>query len=322
MAEMKRLENLKWSPKWVTHLGCVKGCLDYLGIEITDAWLYGGIGHAFVINISEDSCPSGPTAWKTQMLYELAPNLGYQIEGVFGSKYQRNLIDLQKEAWDFARQSIDEGYPVYCWEVDIPEFYVIYGYDEDGYYYSGPNTGEGKGPKLWKELGDTGIGIVELYNLKPVSAKADSEVVKDSIRKTLKHASNPPDWIFKNYASGLKGFDTWIQGLESGKANRFGMGYNAEVWGECRGFAVEFLKEAKGRVDGPSNSLFDEAIEHYQVVADRLAKVSENYPWTPVGGPQVIPVDEQCQAAVGWLKEARDDEAAGLKTLEMLLTAL
>ena len=67
---MKKLENLKWSPKWVSHLGCVKGCLDYLGIDMTDAWLYGASGHAFIRNISEDSCPSGPTAWKTMMLCE------------------------------------------------------------------------------------------------------------------------------------------------------------------------------------------------------------------------------------------------------------
>ena len=50
----KILENLKYSPKWVTHLGCVKGCLDYLNINITDAWLFGASGHAFVINIHEE----------------------------------------------------------------------------------------------------------------------------------------------------------------------------------------------------------------------------------------------------------------------------
>jgi hypothetical protein len=50
---------------------------------------------------------------------------------------------------------------VYAWEVEIPEFYVNYGYDEMGYHYSGPGADDGKGPKSWRELGDTGIGIVE-----------------------------------------------------------------------------------------------------------------------------------------------------------------
>ena len=319
---MKKLDNLKFSPKWVSHLGCLKGCLDFLGVEMTDAWLYGGTGHAFIINIGEDSCPSGPTAWKTMMFFEQAPKLGYEIKGVFGSKYNQSLEDLQKEAWVFTQKSIDEDLPVYAWEVEIPEFYVIYGYDEVGYYYSGPGADEGKGPKPWQELGDTGIGLVELYKLKPVEVYAPVDVVQSAFEQVLKHASNPEDWIFENYASGLKGFDNWIRGLESGKANRFGMGYNAAVWHECRKFGVEFLQEAKERLDGVAVNLFDGAIEHYQRVTDRLGKVSERYPWTPEGGDTTIPVDEQCTEAVVWLKDARDAEAKGLAILEQIIGAI
>ena len=72
---MKQLENLRWKPKWTTHMGCIKGCLDYLGIDMSDAWLFGGTGHAFVINIPDGVCPSGPTAWQTQILFKLGANL-------------------------------------------------------------------------------------------------------------------------------------------------------------------------------------------------------------------------------------------------------
>jgi hypothetical protein len=319
---MKKLDNLKWSPMWVSHLGCVKGCLDYLGIEISEAWLYGGTGHAFIINISMDSCPSGPTAWKTMMLFQQAPYLGYEVEGVFGSKYQKNLNDLQREAWDFTRKAIDEGLPIFAWEVDIPEFYVIYGYDDIGYYYSGPEADNGKGPKPWDEFGDTGIGLVEMYRVKPVEAKPPIEVVKSALEKVLKHASNPEEWIFENYASGLKGFDLWIDGLESGIANRFGMGYNAAVWYTCRKNAVGFLKEAKSRLQGDLGELFDESASHYQIVAENLEKVSKAYPWTPEGGPKTIPMDEPCKDAVGWLKEARGAEESGLGSLKVIVDSL
>ena len=47
----KKIENLRWQPKWISHLGCVKGCLDHLGVGVSDAWLFGATGHAFVINI-------------------------------------------------------------------------------------------------------------------------------------------------------------------------------------------------------------------------------------------------------------------------------
>ena len=51
---MKSLERFRWKPRMVTHLGCLKGCLNYLGMEVSDAWLYGGTGHAFVINVCND----------------------------------------------------------------------------------------------------------------------------------------------------------------------------------------------------------------------------------------------------------------------------
>lgn len=319
---MKMLENLKWSPKWVSHLGCVKGCLDFLDIEMTDAWLYGGTGHAFIINIGEDSCASGPTAWKTMMLYEQGAMLGYQVEGLFGSKYEQDLTGLQNEAWDFARRSLDAGLPVYAWEVEIPEFYVVYGYDEVGYYFSGPGCDDGKGPKPWKELGDTGIGIVELYNLKPVEPEEPQVVVKSAFKAVLKHASNPDEWIFENYGAGLQGYDNWIRGLETGNANRFGMGYNAGVWHECRRFAVGFLVEARERLDSIASGDFDRAIQQFQRVAECLGQLSKRYPFIPESSSQAIPVDSDCLEAVGWLKEARQAEAEGLSILEKIVAAL
>lgn len=319
---MKLLENLKWTPKWVSHLGCIKGCLDYLGIEMTDAWLYGGTGHAFIINIGQDCCPSGPTAWRTMMLFQQAPALGYQVTGVFGSKYDQDLAGLQKQAWDFTRESIDAGLPVYAWEVEIPEFYILYGYDDVGYYYSGPGADDGKGPKPWADLGDTGIGIVELYNLKKVAPQTPSEVVKSALENALKHAGNPEEWIFENYGAGLKGFDNWIKGLESGLAGRFGMGYNAAVWHECRVFAVEFLREAKECLDGNASGLFDQAIQHYQVVADHLGSLSKQYPFIQESDSQAIPVDKECMEAIGWLKSAREAEAKGLNLLEQITAKL
>jgi hypothetical protein len=199
---------------------------------------------------------------------------------------------------------------------------VVYGYDELGYYYSGPGVDDGKGPKSWKELGDTGIGIVELYNLKPVEPKTPQEVVRSAFEKALKHAENPKEWIFENYGAGLKGFDNWISGLESGIASRFGMGYNAAVWHECRKYAVDFLGEAREHLGGLVPDLFNRVISHYQLVADRLGELSEVYPFNPEGGPQIIPVDGQCLEAVRWLKEARKAEAEGLMVLEQIVKAI
>ena len=318
---MKKLGNLKWAPRWVSHMGCLRGCLDYLGLDISDGWLYGGTGHAFVINIHPQSCPSGPTAWKTMMLFELAPNLGYHLDGVFGFK-GNGFAELQEKAWDFTRKAIDKDLPLYGWELQAPEFYVLNGYDEVGYYYSGAGAEDGKGPKPWRELGDTGIGLIEVYSVETNPPQEPAMVVKESIQKVLKHASNHPDIILEGYASGIKGYDLWIQGLEGGKAGRFGMGYNAAVWAECRSFAVAFLEEASQRLGGQATALFEEALGHYRAVAKNLGLLTKVYPFENMDEKILIEPDTHCQAGVGFIRAARDAEEAGLAALEKIAASL
>lgn len=320
---MKKLENCKWRQAWVSHLGCIKGCLDFLGIPISDAWLYGGTGHAFVINLHKEVCPSGPTAWRTTKLFELGKNLGYRFDGVFGLKHQSDFAGLQKRAWEHARQAIDQGRPCYGWELEIPEFYVVYGYDQVGYFFSGPGCDGGKGPKPWQELGDTGIGVLELYSVWPGEAAADARTVKQALTFALEHAVTPNEWTYEDYKTGLAGYDNWIRALRDGRASDMGMRFNTGVWLECRRYAVGFLKEAQVRLAGRADALFNAALAHYTAVSESLDKVAEVYPWSfEASDENRLPVDDKSRAAVEALRTAREAEGAGLQALEKIVAAL
>lgn len=265
----KKLQDLRWKPMWVSHLGCIKGCLQYLDIECSDAWLFGSTGHAFIINIGEGVCPSGPTAWKTEMLFKLGRNLGYNTDGVFSRKSQHDFALKQRAAWDHTKRAIDNGNPCYGWELEYPDFYVVNGYDDVGYYYSGPLSDEGKGPRPWQELGDTAIGVIEMYSVEPGEASNDTKTVKDALCFALEHSTSPGKWISANYRAGISGYDAWINAVRTDIADSGGMAYNATVWSECRTHAVGFLEEAQDRLSNYA-SLFDEAIEHYKIVAENL----------------------------------------------------
>jgi len=320
---MKILDNCQWVPRWVTHLGCIKGCLNHLGIEMTDAWLFGGTGHAFVINVHEGVCPSGPTAWNTGSIFELGRHLGYRTDGFFASKDQPDFAEKQEAAWNQVRQAIDGGIPCYGWELEIPEFYVVYGYDDVGYYFSGPGCDSGKGPKPWQELADTGIGVLEMYSVQPGEAASDRETVKQALVFALRVAGNPSDWIFEGYRAGLAGYDNWIGALEAGTASDMGTRYNAGLWLECRRNAVGFLKEARERLPGAADTLFDQAAAHYGVVAAGLARVEQIYPWShETSDEAVLPVDDTGAAAIDALKAARAAEEAGLQTLGEIIQSL
>lgn len=314
----KIIENLRWKPMWVSHVGCIKGCLDHLGIRVTDEWLYGATGHAFIINMHDAVCPSGPTAWNTERFMALGGNLGYKIDGVFGLKTHGDFKEKQKNAWDHAVKSLDRDLPCYGWELDIPEYYVVYGYDATGYYFRGPKCDAGKGPKPWQELGDTQIGCLEMYSVERAEPAPDAQVVKDAFGFVLEHAENPEGWVFPKYRAGLAGFDNWIKALESDNADGFGMAYNSEVWSECREFAVGFLKEAQERLPDRLSPILAESIGHYQTVRDNLKKVAQLFPFAE-HSPKHVEDEGRRSAGVEHLRRAREGEQAGLTTLQKML---
>ncbi len=320
---MKSLKNLRWVPHWVSHLGCIKGCLDYLGVEITDAWLYGGTGHAFVLNVHEDgSCSSGPTAWNHEILFTLGGNLGFSVDGVTGMKHRGELAGAQERAWDLARKAIDEGTPCYGWELAVPEYYVVYGYDDTGYYYSGPEADDGAGPKPWRELADTGIGWLEMRTVRPGRAADDATTVRDALSFALEIAEGSDKWILPKYRGGLQGYDAWIRAMEEGTAGRFGVGYNASVWAKCRRMAPEFLREARARLADSTCPLFDEAIGHYEEVSCALDRVAEVFPFSVENTMDPIGVDQKSAEAAEDLRRARAAEEAGLGVLRTIVGSI
>ncbi|MCK4529095.1 hypothetical protein KAW18_17150 [candidate division WOR-3 bacterium] len=317
----KKIEDLRQKPMWVSHLGCTKGCLEYLGIDVSDAWLFGGTGHAFIINISEPVGPCGPTSWNTEKFFKLGENIGYTIEGVHGFKSDSDFAERQKEAWAQIRQAIDKELPCYGWELEYPDFFVIYGYDDKGYFFLDPQCDSGKGPKLWEELGKGNTGKLEVYTVKPGKVADPVKTVKEAFKFALEYAEGryKPTWIDMKFYSGLAGFDHWIEMIKAGKADGFGVAYNAAVWHECRIFAVEFLKEAKGRIGNKHSPLFKEAIKHYEVVAQDLNKVSELFPFPPKGE---IKDTTRCKVVIECLKEAREAEKRGLESLKKIVQTL
>ena len=320
---MNALRNLRWRPRWVSRMGCVRACLDYLGIHVSDPWLYGGTGHAFVINVHETVCASGPTAWRADVLDDLGRNLGYRSERTFGTRANGELETAREAAWNHARAAIAEGCPCYGWELLAPEFYVIYGTDESGYYYSGLDCETGTGPLPWRKLGDTTIGIIELVCIRAGEAAPPGRTVHDALSFALAHARSPGDAVPPGYRSGPDAFAAWIAALEGGTASDLGTRYNAGVWLECRRNAVGFLSEARERLPAGDEPLFDEALRHYAAVEANLSSVAHVYPLHAyVEDGHTLPVDERSRSAADSLRKARSAEIAGLHALELILDRL
>ena len=128
------LDGLRRHEVRINQLGNLLACARYLGYEQTEAWLAGATAFAFALNVGEDLCPSGPSAWADHKLLPLASNAGLQIKTFFGSNSQPDFAAKQKEAFAMVRRAIEAGMPVIGCEMKTPEVYLVTGYDDAGYY--------------------------------------------------------------------------------------------------------------------------------------------------------------------------------------------
>jgi hypothetical protein len=269
-------------------MGCIKGCLDYLGIDVSFPWLYGGTGNAFVLNMNDTVFVDCAQEWDISMLFDLAPNLGFTVEQ-FKVEHSIALempddlfLQKQREAFDFIRARIDRSLPCYAWELThIPAYYVITGYDDTGYTYSGWDSSS-QGTCPWDKLGTFDVKQIAVNCVHPAEPASDSKTVRDALITVLDRIERPDGWaIGARYRTVLPAYDMWADALESGRANRDGEAYINQVWLECREMAVEFLVEAKTRLPGQCDAAFDESIGHYAVVRDKLRALAELYPERP-----------------------------------------
>jgi len=275
----KMLEGLVFPRRSVSHLGCVKTCLDYLGKDVSWHWLYGGTGHAFIINMHIDVDLEAATAFDPSMVFDLAPNLGYRVSGFAVNKPEAGdaYRDRQREAWDFVRAAIDRNRPCYGWELKAPygDFWLITGYDDVGYYYAGWETG---GPTPWEELGDQFIDHLEVRSIDLCDPASDKKVVVDALSRAIDFNLSGTVSTDDDAHQGPAAFEVWSKALDNGTALRDHHTYLAGVWLECREEGVAFLREVRGRFADLPNHMVDEAVAHYEAVCQNLQAAQELHP--------------------------------------------
>ena len=316
---MKELEGLRIRQRSAERLGCIKGCLEYLGRDVSFPWLYGGTGHAFILSLDPGVDVSSPDSWNHQPQFDLGANLGYTVDGfsVWKPDFEDTFRQEQRRAWDFVRANIDQGVP--CFGFELKQFYggywVIYGYDDVGYYYSGWEEG---GPLAWQKLGDLFIPLLEVRSVRLNEPAPASKTVKDGLAYALRHAQNPPEWIDKGAHSGPAAWAYWAEALETGKSKRDHHTYNLQLWLECREMGVAFLQEAKLALLGRCDDLFDAAADRYRVVCEAFQALLELHPQRekPDWGPESTFSSPEAATIV---RQAADADAEGLACLQQVV---
>ena len=324
------LEGLKWFPSWMTLPGCLVACSRSLGMDNSPDWVYGATAFAFALNVHRTLCPSGPTAWDDRACTSLARNLGLRVEYLIADNGGGQLAQKQEEFFGRVSQAIDAGLPVIGWEMEVPDYYVVHGYDAEGSYLF-RDFGGSVGRVNKTKLGDTGIGILKLMIVPPQAPADDRTTVRLALTIALEIAAGKPRHGGE-YTMGLAGYDQWIKALEQPEAvladenAAYGLAYNAACWSDCRSHAPGFLLEAQKRLNDPSlDADFKAAIASYQKVAAGMERVHGLFPAEHEQKPETAERlrDAALRAqALEALRSARAAEAEGLRSLAALLEKL
>ena len=242
------MRELRQLPLETTLMGAACGAAEFYGLELSPPMLYGGTGHAFVINIHPRLCPSGPYCWNPRGLEELLPNLGLRRRtlGFFGPKSEP---EDRGEVEERIRDLMDSGVPCSLLNMDNQ---LIAGFDDRGFHLAQPWPGVDFPPARlsfgsWEELKEVHLSFYAWDREEPASFE---KAFLASLDMALELFDRPRRYAEDGYRMGMEAWKAWIEAVEKGFGDTHGSWWNARVWGECRLMAGRYLAETELRLEG------------------------------------------------------------------------
>lgn len=281
--------------------------------------------HAFRINIHpSDVSPAGPTMFSpTELLEKGLHILGFTCEHLHGFRTPAPPEKLE-QAVKFAQETIDRGIPAIGWSLFIPEFGVIYGYDDEKQelYCKDPSH---EGPLPYAKLNELPLNFVCMVRVRESIPVDPKQAWKRALDRIVPFAHEQAPTLSKEFRHGLAGYEVWIQAFRNRTVNPFGNAYNAEVVGDAREYAAQFLRSLPAKWPGNSEpdkqvrELAEEAAVHYEKVAEALLDFQQLFPH-PHGGEPNDPAN--AAEAIRLLQLAQTSEEAGVVLLERMRAEL
>ncbi|BFH62357.1 hypothetical protein PAJ34TS1_29490 [Paenibacillus azoreducens] len=330
---------------------CTAGSVLHGLVQATDqkqslAMVMGLTGLAFRINVLPENVHiAGPTSFdfadiftkgmrnlglNVRIVNGLTPGIGENTNLMDESKkgpnamLKRDIHQALPKALDLIQQSLDRGYPVMAWDLCIPEFGILYGYDDEQKVLYFNECGR-KDTLPYENLGR---GVMEEIFVLAVDSTFDlpfRERARGALEMILDHYHGRETKIPAEAVKGLAAYDAWIAAFRNKTVEPNGNAYNIVVIGESRKYAAQFLSELarswdrSGEADTKAASLLMDASETYRGLGEAFDELHMLFPY-PQGGE---PNDKDgVTQAVSLLEKAKMLETQGARQLEDILQTL
>ncbi len=300
---------------WNTYMASLGAVLRVLGEDYAPAWLMGASGWAFRINVHKDLCPSAISVfdWADQLTESVA-QLGHGCTYVSRMWWEDELqSERQQRAHVAILEGLERGIPAISWDMSIPEWELIVGYDAVARVYEFIScTGE-LGTLPCEKLGNRGTdpSLLSVTVVGEPNGRSRKEVVRRSLQIAVDHASERERMELPDYVNGLPAYTQWANTIEpdyEGSVNWDWSAYYAAQWVGARCYARDYLRLLIGEYPALAD-----AAETYAHLAKELLPIWQAF------STEKCPPEEVRIALAGRLRRAGELERRGVRQLEAFL---
>lgn len=242
------VDGLVQPPCETSMMGVVKGAMDRLGVKTALAEAFFLSGHAFLINIHDEICPSGPYVWNWDEFFRLLPNAGIRMTHLAtlmpaATPSERAPVEAK------VRTAMAEG--AVCSLVHL-DHQLIVGHDDEGFALAQPWPGMESTPArltygTWAECqSGPPVTFFRLDACDPPSAQP----VEDALAYAVDLWEHPDRHSDEPYAVGDGAYAKWLAAIDAGPKDAHGNWWNAVVWAECREHAADYFLSLASSANG------------------------------------------------------------------------
>jgi hypothetical protein len=175
------------------------------------------------------------------------------------------------------KKSIDNGVPAVSWDIGVPEWGLITGYDDDAQMFStlainashaDPSSPAYDGAQMpYEALGKRELPILSVLTVTGASDKPQQEILGDTLKLAAEHL-NGKEWC--DNAKGLEAYPALIKHFEAeyNPDASWNMEYFLGTFGALKYYAWKYLeKSGQVRLTGIYKSVYDAWMESFRIKA-------------------------------------------------------
>lgn len=243
-------------------------------------------GFAFRMWVNTDLCPSATSIWGLDSQKPWVENGGLLCDYV-GRYWEQEHIEQKKqqEAIKNIKSSIDKGIPAISWDIGVPEWGLVTGYDDDLQMFTAlPINAKKTDPTSstyntiqmsYDSLGKRELPILSVLTITGNTDKKDESILNDTMKMAVNHLKGV-EWC-DNY-KGLEAYPALIKIFEESPdiASSWNAEYYLGTYGALKEYAFKYFEKAgKSKLAKIYRAVFNAWMEALKIKTNEDATSSE-----------------------------------------------